>query len=273
MKIFKNILIVTIGWLSFSCTDVIDVDLETAAPKLVIDASIDWEKNTPGNVQQIILSTSTGYYSDSFPAVSGAGVSVMNNASNAVFIFSETIPGTYVCSNFVPVIGDTYTLTVTLNGETYTASEKLLPTPTIESNITQNNAGGITGDEIEFRFAYQDNPLEVNHYMTSVKTNRVAFPEFSLESDEMYQGNQIVEFYSHEDLAPGDQARIKLYGITRRYYDYFNKIMLASGNDGSPFQSTPTTVRGNIINQTDGDNFPLGYFRLSEVDIRDYTVQ
>ena len=51
------------------------------------------------------------------------------------------------------------------------------------------------------------------------------------------------------------------------------QVILASGNDGNPFQTTPTSVRGNIINQTDASNNSLGYFRLSEVDTKEYTIQ
>jgi len=36
-----------------SCEDVIDVDLQDAPSRLVIEASIDWEKGTTGNNQTI----------------------------------------------------------------------------------------------------------------------------------------------------------------------------------------------------------------------------
>ena len=42
---------------------------------------------------------------------------------------------------------------------------------------------------------------------------------------------------------------------------------------GGPFETQPATVRGNIINQTNPDNFALGYFRLSEVDEFIYTIE
>ena len=45
-----------------SCTDVIDVDVPTAPPRLVIEASIDWQKGTSGNFQRVRLSTSTPFF-------------------------------------------------------------------------------------------------------------------------------------------------------------------------------------------------------------------
>lgn len=273
MKIFKRILIITIGLFLIGCEDVINVDLDTAAPRLVIDASIDWFKNTPGNEQKIILSTTTGYYSAEFPTVSGATI-IVTNSTNTIFNFIESSnAGEYVCNDFVPVINETYKLTVTLNGQVYTATEKLLATAEIDDTITQNNSGGISGDEIEITFRYQDNGAEDNFYLNGIKISHVAFTEYEVEDDRFSQGNLNSEFYSNEDLRAGDIVNIKLYGISKRFHDYFSKIILASGNDGNPFPSVPTAVRGNIINQTNSSNFVYGYFRLSEVDTKDYTIQ
>ncbi len=273
MKIsFKILILLTIVFFT-SCEDVIHVDLETAAPRLVIDASIDWEKNTTGNEQKIKLSTTTGYYETEFPTVSGATIFVTNSA-NVIFNFIEN-PGTgeYICTDFQPVIGETYALTIHLNGETYTATETLINVPNIEPEVVQNNDAGFGGDEIEILTKFQDNAAEQNNYLICHKSNRVAFPEYQVEDDENDNGNLIAMQYSNEKLKPGDEINIKLYGISRRYYDYFNKLLLASGNDGSPFSTTPTKVRGNIINQTNSKNYVYGYFRLSEVDTKDYTIQ
>lgn len=273
MKLAKGILLLIVGGVLAGCEKVIDVKLNTAPPKLVIDASIDWVKNTAGNEQRVVLSTTTGYYNDEFPTVSGATVFITNSA-NTIFSFLEgSNVGEYICTDFKPVVGETYKLTVTLNEITYSATETLIGTPEIDDSITQSNAGGMTGDEIEIRFSYQDEGSRDNYYLIGVKSSRVAFPEYELGSDERYQGNKMIEFYSHEDLQSGDSLNIKLYGVSKKFFDYFTKILTASGNNDSPFPTIPTAVRGNIINQTNGESYPLGYFRLSEVAIRNYTVK
>lgn len=273
MKIAIKILIVTIGLFLTSCEEVIHVDLETAAPRLVIDASIDWVKGTSGNEQKIKLSTTTGYYSPTFPTVSGATIFVTNSA-NTVFNFIENAgTGEYICTNFETVIGETYTLTIALNGETYTATETLVNVPNMEASVVQNNDAGFGGDEVEVLTYLQDNATQQNNYLFSHKSNRVAFPEYQVEDDENDNGNLITMYYSNKDLKPDDTIEIKLYGISKRYYEYFHKLLLASGNDGSPFATTPTKVQGNIINQTNTKNFAFGYFRLSEVDIKNHIIQ
>jgi hypothetical protein len=64
------------------------------------------------------------------------------------------------------------------------------------------------------------------------------------------------------------------YGISKTYYNYLSILIKISGGDsGGPFQSPPATVRGNIINTTNKDNYALGYFSLGEIDSKTYTVQ
>ena len=265
--------LMAIAWCFVGCEDVVTVDLETAAPRLVVDASIDWEQNTTGAEQKIKLTTTTGYYSATFPTVSGADITVRNTAGT-IFEFVET-PGTgeYVCGNFEPVIGETYTLTILLNGQTYTATETLTPTTPIEEQIEQNAEGGMAGDEMEITYYHQDDGTRVDYYLYSVRTPRLAFPDYEIEDDDDVQGNLIPVYYAHEDLVAGDVINIKLYGISRRYYEYFYKLLTATGNDGMPFQPVPNVVRGNVVNQTNPVNFAFGYFRLSEVATRSYTIQ
>ncbi|WP_116788186.1 DUF4249 domain-containing protein [Flavobacterium psychrotrophum] len=273
MKIYQIIALLIIGSLMVSCEDVITVDLDTAAPQLVIDASIDWVKGTPGNEQKIVLSTTTGYYSADFPTVSGAEITV-KNTTGTVFYFAESgNAGEYLCNNFEPVLGETYQMTIILNGQTYKASETLTSAPDIMDTIEQDNEGGMGGDEIEITYYYQDDANATNYYLFGVTSPRVSFPVYEVEDDLSNQGNIVPEFYSHEDLKPGDLVNIKLYGISKRYYEYMNKLIVASGADGGPWPATPSAVRGNIVNQTDFNNFAFGYFRLTEVSTKDYTIQ
>lgn len=273
MKILKNYLIIAICLFLISCEKTVKVDVETAAPRLVIDASIDWVKNTAGNAQKIKLSTTTGYYSEEFPVVSGATV-VVTNSSNTTFHFVENSgTGVYTCNNFEPVIGETYALSISVKGETYTATETLMGVADIESNIEQNDKGGMAADEVEITYYYQDDGSRENYYLYSVKIPQVAFPQYSAENDENSQGGLTPVYYSHKDLKPGDIVDLKLLGISRRYYDYFRKLLNASGNDDSPFSTVPTAVRGNIQNQTKSENYAYGYFRLSQVAARQYIIQ
>jgi hypothetical protein len=268
----KNIIYILAIVLFASCETKVDIPLNTANPKLVIDANILWQKGTSGTNQKIKLTTTTNFYSSAIPVVSGATVTVSNSA-NTVFVFTETPnTGEYVCTNFVPIINESYTLNIQYAGQNYTATEKLLPTPSINST-EQTTVQGFGGNVIQVKYFFQDNGSEVNYYLIGVKSPLDVAPKYRAQKDEFFQGNQMFGFYSDKDLKPGDQLFFTLEGITLRYYNYMEKLVNISGSSGgSPFSTPPATLRGNIINQTDDSNYPLGYFHLSEIDTRNYTV-
>lgn len=257
-----------------SCQKVIDVDLDTAPPRLVIEANINWQKGTTGNIQKIRLSTTTSYFSSTFPVVSGAIVQV-NNSANVVFSFLETIPnsGEYRCNNFIPILNDTYTLTIVQNNQTYTATEKLVAVAPI-TNIVQNNNGGILGKKIEIKTYFNDPANVDNFYLYNYQYSNQLKPDFYVDRDEFYQGNTFFSISRNSDLKTGSIIDVTHRGISQAYYNYLAILLdIAGSSGGGPFQSPPATVKGNVVNQTTFDNFPLGYFSLSESDTRTYTIQ
>ncbi|SFA86095.1 protein of unknown function [Flavobacterium swingsii] len=273
-NLIKNLTLITILLFLTSCEDNVDIALDTAQPKLVIDAVIKWQKGTLGNEQKIKLTTTTDYYTNTIPVVSGATVYI-TNSTNTVFNFIETPnTGEYVCMSFIPVINENYTLTVINNGQTYKATDKLLATPDID-NISQISVPGVGGtDLIQVKFFYQDNGLENNFYLIGFKNNTKAFTEFGVIRDRFFQGNQMFGFYTDDKLKTGDQLDIYLQGISERYNNYMEKLLnIAATDGGNPFATPPASLRGNIINQTNEENFPLGYFSLGEIDTDIYIVQ
>lgn len=255
-----------------SCEEVVELDLNTAAPRLVIDATIDWEKGTPGNIQTIRIHKTTGFYSTEIPAVSGAQVTV-ENSQGVQFEFPEVEPGVYTCTDFVPVLNETYTLRAIIEGELFTATETLRAVPEI-TRIEQGNEGGFGGDNIEVKFFFNDLVNESNFYLASYRTPIFPFPEFDPIEDRFFENNELFAFYSDGDLESGMTIEFALHGISQNYFNYM-RILLGqtSGGGGSPFQTPPVTVRGNVVNQTNFNNFALGYFRVTEKVSLSYIVE
>ena len=272
-KYIYTLLIVVVTFSFISCEEVIDVKLDTTAPRLVIDAALKWEKGTDGKTQKIKLSTTTGYFNTEIPKVSGATVFV-TNSQNEIFDFTETVPqsGEYICTDFNPELNENYTLTVILNGTTYTATDKLTPVPVIDK-IEQKDNGGFGGQNIEIKFFYTDNPLTDDFYLSKVKLSGAVIPQYGVSNDKFYQGNQTSDIYSDEDLKSGQTLEYTLSGISENYFNYMQILLSIAGNSGGgPFQSPPATVRGNIINQTDIKNYALGYFSASETTSVTYVI-
>lgn len=264
-----------------ACEDVIDIDVSEGKTRLVIEASLDWEKGTVGNQQSIKLSTSSPYFQTNVNNdVTGASVKVTNNNTGAEYVFTDENDGTYTISNFVPVINHSYTLEVVYNGETYTGNETLMAVPSI-NNVTQSVEGGFDSELLEVNIFYNDPANEENFYLTEYIEEGDLLPLFEDMSDEFVNGNEINDFWEKEDnedtneepFEIGDKISISLYGISQRYYNYMRLLIEQYDSGGDPFSSTAAQIKGNCINTTNPENYPYGYFRLTEVVKVNYTFQ
>ncbi|AWK04923.1 DUF4249 domain-containing protein [Flavobacterium crocinum] len=247
-----------------SCEEVVDVDLDTAPPRLVIEAAINWEKGEKGDEQLVKLTTTTGYFENVIPTISNAIVYIKNSHDEQFNFIEVKKTGQYVCTNFKPVIGEKYTLTVISRGNRYIASEILQSVAPI-TRIEQNNNGGFTGKDIEIKAFYNDPADEDNFYLYKyVYPNKVK-STFYADEDKFFNGNEFFSLSDDEDLVVGNEIEITHFGISKQYYNYMNILVSVAGsNVGGPFQSPPATVKGNIVNVTNKDNYPLGYFSLCE---------
>ena len=275
MKVFKYITGIILITILIGCEEVIDIDLPTAPPRLVVEASINWDKDTSGNEQIIKLTTTTNYFSSTIPTVSGATIFITPTLNPAIifnFVEGDEL-GIYECSNFIPIIDQSYTLTIIYNGETYTATESLLKTPIIKRTEQYNDAGAL-GDATEVRFIYDDIENETNYYLQQIDDPYKVIPEFGILEDRFFQNNEMFGLYFSDEFVPGDVVTFTLNGVSQNYYNYMNILLAQTGtNSAGPFSTPTSTIRGNVVNQTNFDNFALGYFRLSERARVSYTIE
>lgn len=270
MKVLKYIIVFLF---LVSCEDVVDVDVSSEEPRLVIDASINWLKGTTGNEQQIKLTLSAPFFDDDIPPANGANVNIVNS-NNDVFTFIEDgFTGIYRNTNFVPVLNETYTLTILYEGDTYVGTEILQSVVPIDF-VEQTENGGFAGEDIEIKAYYTDPEDAENFYFFEFDSSIPDIPTLEVYNDEFTNGNQIFGYYTEEELELGDFVTIRNYGVSERFYNFMFIILQQNSEEGGgPFETQPATVRGNCINTSNTDNFPLGYFRLSEVDEVVYIIE
>ena len=255
-----------------SCEKVVDVDVPNSQERLVIEASINWFDGTPGNEQSIILTTTSPFFDNVIPPAINATVTITDSNNNTVNFIDIGNNGVYSTTNFTPVINETYTLNITYKNQQYTATETLLSVTPVDY-IEQENDGGFSGEDIELKAFYTDPANELNHYFFEFFTPVSPLPDLNVYKDEFIDGNQIFAFYSDEDLEQNDEVIINNYGVSQQFFEYMDLLLQqVADSDGGPFQTQPATVRGNCTNTTNPDNFPLGYFRLSQAFKTTYTV-
>ena len=218
------------------------------------------------------MSLSSPFFDEGLVPANGAVVQIEDSNGNT-FNFNEVgLSGVYRTNTFIPVIGDLYNLYILYNEEEYRAEESLLSVVPIDF-VEQENNGGFSGEDVEIKAFYTDPAGIKNFYFFEFLPDFTPVPDLEVYKDEFTDGNQIFGFYDSEDIEAGDDLRIRIHGVSERFYD-FMFILLQQGNDaGGPFETQPATVRGNCTNKSNPNNFPFGYFRLSEVDEVIYTVQ
>lgn len=252
-----------------SCEEVVEIELEESAPRLVVEASILWHKGTEGNIQIIKLTTTAPYFDDEIPPAEGAEVSVVSETGK-IYNFEEIDSGIYRNEQFIPKLNENYELSITYQDEKYTAMESLIPVSELQF-VEQTSNGGFGGEHTEFKVYYNDPAVVDNYYLF-----RFFFGNVSIQiyDDEFTDGNLSFAYFSNEDLVPGEEVGFEIQGISENFYEYIFILRSQAGtNGGGPFQTQPTTVRGNIVNITNPENFAFGYFRLSETDFLQYTIE
>jgi|TARA_R100000479_G_scaffold165038_1_gene104154 hypothetical protein len=253
-----------------SCEEVVDVDLNEGKPKLVIDAEITKNIENDSSVARVKLSTTVPFFDNEINLVNDATVTITDE-NGTVFTIENTSEGIYEYQDFNPQPDTDYTLEVIYNDEVYSATEQLQPVVPLEF-VEQRNDGGFDGESIELKAFFTDPANVENYYFFEGLSSRGNV--YDALDDEFFDGNPIFGFYVVDDLETGDEVTFFLHGANEQFYN-FMFILLQQGSDdsGGPFETQPATVRGNLVNETNPDNFPLGYFRISETSILNYTVQ
>ncbi|MFM8850071.1 MAG: DUF4249 domain-containing protein [Cytophagales bacterium] len=160
MKYIKNISLAILLALVFAaCETIINPELKNAEPLLVVDA---WITNKPG-AQTIILSQSQAYFDNTLPPpVSNAIVTVVENGNKAYTFTEETSRKGYYTwrptgAEVFGAVGNSYKLTIQVNGEAYEASSKMGPVlPVDDIKFKKNEPDQLNPDFYRAEFLAKD---------------------------------------------------------------------------------------------------------------------
>jgi hypothetical protein len=252
----------------FSCEDVIDVDLDDAAPRLVIDARILLNEDGT-TTTQVLLTRSAPFFEEVNPPVNDAQVQIVDG-NGITFQLDNQGNGLYTNTDISAQFDLDYTLQVQDQGDTFTATERLVSTVPLQ-NVQQEEIDGI-GEFTQITAFFQD-PEELGNYYLFQYMDPFNV-ELDISDDEFINGNLTPTSFFIEELEPGTPIELQITGIDRRAFQFFETlIQQTSDGGGGPFDTQPATVRGNITDVDDPDNFPFGYFRVSQVFELDYIAQ
>lgn len=235
----------------FACKKVISVNLNDAAPQIVVEGMIT---NTPGPYQVQITKTVNFDASNSFPAVSGATVRISDNGSIITDLLKETAPGIYTTNTLQGIPGHTYQLNITVGAQTYSATSTM-PQPVTLDSISFQHTTRVNRIDINTVPNYQD-PLNIkNYYSFSQFVNSRKVKITSVFDDRLSDGKYINVALRTDSsyINIGDTVLLKMNCIDKATYDYFYTFAQVAGNNN--FQSaSPSNPVSNISNNA------LGYF-------------
>jgi len=251
-----------------NCEKVVEIDVASIPPKLIIDASFEvYFDETPVTAKtNVKLTLSADYFDTAIPAVLGAKVFVTNlNDINIINFLDTDEDGVYEPqSTFIPEDDIEYELTVIYDNETYKGKATKVKSAKF-INVMQGDKTLFTGKETEVIIEFSDDINAENFYLVHYTDNR-----YDALEDRFFNGTEYnkSEFFDEDDLDLPETINISMSGVTKEYFTYFRILINQSGeNSGGPFQSVPSSLLGNMINTTNDSNFPLGYFHISETDI------
>lgn len=269
-----------------ACEDVVSVNLEPSRPQLVIDAFIA-NRNTP---QTIRLTSTTSYFNTTTLPVQGAEVIVENLTQNRRFVFTDTQQnGEYrwqpVGNERLGSIGDNFRLTVTYQGNTYTASSPLNRTTTVDSITYEFRERPNIGDDKEGYYAQfygSDLPGQDDFYWIRAYKNgkllikptliNYAFNAVRGGSGAGSDGfvfippirNRITD--SQDPYQVGDEVRVEIWSINRPTHLFLEQAENQINNSGL-FARPLENTRTNIVSPA-GVSLPaLGWFCVSETSV------
>jgi len=235
-----------------SCEKVIDLDLAKTEPKIVIE-SIVTDLNTRHTVA---ISTTTNFESDNTKVPVANATVVLKTGSGLTINFTEQSPGNYISSRYRGVPGEKYTLTVTADGKSYSATSVMpLPVPIKSLEQIEISFFGETRKAVQVN--YKDPAGAVNFYNNRVFVNNIKRGDYYLDSDRFNNGNEVKNtlYIDEPDLVAGDLVRVQMLTIDENVYKFLFSITQITGNGGPP--TVPANPTSNF------NNGALGYFSAS----------
>ncbi len=244
MKKYKIAAAIGMAIILASCEKVINVDLKSATPKIVIEGIVN--NSDPAKV---VISKSVSFSNTStYPAVTGATVNISDNAGNT-YTLAETVAGTYTNALLVGVPGSTYTLAVTAEGKNYTASCTMQPPVNMDTLYQETLT--VTAKSIIATAEFTDPAGFGNsyHFVETVngKRNKTIFVV-----DDLFQDGGLISYQLFDEdlkLKAGDVVQVEMQCIDRVVFRYLRGIQDLQFNN-----TVPANPDNNISNNA------LGYF-------------
>lgn len=249
----KTILsIFSLIFLLVSCEDVIEIDLDSIEPKLVIEACLN-DLDKPCTIK---LSKTGDYFEPGiYPTVSDAEITITDEHGSFTQ-FEETDPGIYTSNLFEAMETTSYSLNVFSEGQNYHAEATIPQKVYIDSLSFDVPLMLFDFEEGYMLTCYLQDPLETRNYyrLKAYKKGELESAENAnfVFNDDFMNGNMMVVTWDFDVFFPMDTVVVELQTLDKATYDYYYTLFpILGGGLGAANPANPVT---NLSNDA------LGYF-------------
>ena len=268
-------LIVSLSFIFISCEDVIEVDVPSEEPRLIIDALIRVD-TTELFTNVVVKVSQTNSFFESIPAAELQQITLTNldfGGGPVPPVLIEEEPGSGIYSKIFPnsfLTKGRILIQIDFEDRYYVAYAEFAPSVPID-NLVQGDGTLFGENDTEIILSYTDLPERDDFYLFDFDLNN-----YLVSEDKFYQGQafEFSYFYEEDEVSPGDEVTISIMGSDESFFNYMALLIEQSEQGFGPFETPALTVRGNFINATDidninifdnvdlSDNFALGYFAI-----------
>jgi hypothetical protein len=231
-----------------SCEKVVNIDLNSASPKLVIEGVV----TDSAGPFRVILTKSGSYFDQPvLPPVSGAFITISDDLGTMDTLREEQ-PGIYFTSKIIGTPGHSYFLSVLSESDQYNASTTMQSHVEIDSLKVEESLG-FGGRKNRNVICYFNDPKgEKNYYRIKFFVNgKTNTGNYRLYDDQYTDGEKIGIRAGHAE--EGDTDLVVLMSIDKKAYDYYHTLQEILQTNPL-FGSTPANPNTNLSNGA------LGYF-------------
>lgn len=278
-----------ISYITTSCEDKIQVDIEQKNKVLVVDAFI----NNLRQSQKIRLTYTDNYFSGKTPPpLTGANVVLKDMTAGKTFTFIENSNGDYVynlsSSDTIIYLNHKYELNLKHQSNEYKAVTSCVKASAVDSLYWEyKDASSLLGTTTKagyrLRLIAQDliGP-ESDFYWIKIYKNGKYYSRPENIQLEFFGYNNEYDgqlFFTDkwatagpdgpvDPCASGDLARLEIYGISRETYNFLAIGQRMSANSGL-FATTPINLPTNIIPMDKNNPKAIGFFSVSDVKYKE----
>lgn len=297
MKVIKNILIVlVVAAFHCSCIKQVDVPLRNEDPILVVEGNITTDtvpytvKLTYSGPLTLATEIPENYLEEN------AVVNISDDQGNTTSLAYTGSQGIYQTTDpaYIGQAGRSYHVTIVLpGGKKFISKPEKIPPPVSISNVSVEFKSDFDFTHPSYLAVYADidDPIgEENYYkwnfysyimrqthgipcgfgciMYEYCFQRITDNKTRIYSDQAINGNKIshqLMGYSYIYAFGKHYVDVSQLSLTREAYQFWQRYNEQQTRTGSILDPLPASIKGNVYNESNADEFALGYFSASSL--------